>query len=119
MKHLLVIHDMPSVGKRLMELLESTGHTVRHVTDCAGARQALTDSAYDAIIVDPGYCETEDEGEDVPDCLALLDTLKLQVGTTPIRMVGETWYPTHALWNQLLARNITPVDITEFDPADV
>lgn len=51
---ILLVEDENKVGRFVERALAELAYTVRHVTTCAAARDALADSPYDAIVLDLG-----------------------------------------------------------------
>ncbi|MBA4137869.1 MAG: two-component system response regulator QseB [Opitutus sp.] len=51
---ILVVEDERKVGKFIENALSEQAYTVRHVTTCASARDALAESPYDAVVLDLG-----------------------------------------------------------------
>ena len=51
---ILLVEDENKVGRFVERALTELAYTVRHVTTCAAARDALADSPYDAIVLDLG-----------------------------------------------------------------
>lgn len=51
---ILVVDDERRVGRFVENALSEQAYTVRHVTTCAAARDALAESPYDAVVLDLG-----------------------------------------------------------------
>lgn len=51
---ILVVEDERKVGTFVVQALTEQAHTVRHVTTCAAARDALAESPYDVVVLDLG-----------------------------------------------------------------
>lgn len=51
---ILVVEDERKVGRFVESALSEQAYTVRHVTTCAAARDALAESPYDAVVLDLG-----------------------------------------------------------------
>lgn len=51
---ILIVEDERKVGQFIEQALSEQAYTVRHVTTCAAARDALAESPYDAVVLDLG-----------------------------------------------------------------
>ncbi len=51
---ILVVEDQRRLGLLLRQGLTEAGYTVKHAANCSGARDALCETSYDAIVLDLG-----------------------------------------------------------------